>query len=339
MPRRNARISDELRKKIVEKYEDGEDYIGLAADIGIKRTTAIAIAKRGRCRAAKRGGRRGSVAKITPADINILLSAIERNPTITLRELRRLINNKCSIATIWNHLQGQLYSYKLLRSEPVERNSTINIEKRKGFAVYYQQETRRKVHVDESNFNLFCRRNFGRAPVGQRATATARSSKGRNLCIILAVDDSGSVVHYELHMGSIKNVFASFMTTLSDKLFGEDCVIFMDNAPIHKRADVFAGVQENHIVRHFDAPYSPQLNPCEGCFSVLKSGVKEFLARQDPALDASNAQGTLRNYREALLETAAEQGMQLITRDKVRAFYRKVDQIIANCANGLPLSD
>ena len=47
MTRPYARISDEVRRAIVEKFEKDEDYVALAAELGIKRTTAMSIAKKG----------------------------------------------------------------------------------------------------------------------------------------------------------------------------------------------------------------------------------------------------------------------------------------------------
>ena len=41
--RRNARISEEDKQRIIEKYEANEDFLVTAADLGIKRTTAYGI--------------------------------------------------------------------------------------------------------------------------------------------------------------------------------------------------------------------------------------------------------------------------------------------------------
>ena len=41
--RRNARISEEDKQRIIEKYEANEDFLITAADLGIKRTTAYGI--------------------------------------------------------------------------------------------------------------------------------------------------------------------------------------------------------------------------------------------------------------------------------------------------------
>ena len=98
--------------------------------------------------------------------------------------------------------------------------------------------------------------------------------------------------------------FSQFMTHLSEKLGEKDCVIYMDNAPIHRAVRNFEGVHERHEIHRFDAPYSPQLNPVEGCFGIVKASVKRQLRDFNPELDPQNANfegQTLTAYRQARL--------------------------------------
>lgn len=230
----------------------------------------------------------------------------------------------------------------MLRQEPIPRNSQQNIELRRQFAVDYQNETRRKLHLDETNFNLLTVRKFGRSPVGSRAVVPVRASKGVNLNVILIIDDGGSVVRMESHLGSIKNKFKDFMTALSSDLEGEEVIIYMDNAPIHVKTDNFTGVRPEHIVRRFDAPYSPQLNPCEFCFSVLKSGIRRVISSSDPQNDPVSAAANstiLAQVRARILQDALNISKEELSRSKIRGFYRLVDRQIALCSQGLPLRD
>ena len=241
---------------------------------------------------------------------------------------------------MYKRLDGRLITYKMLRQEPVARNSAENIEKRRQFSVDYQNETRRKVHLDETNFNLLTLRKFGRSAVGSRALIPVRASKGVNLNVILAVDDNGLIVRMESHLGSIKEKFKSFMTALSSDLEGDEVVIYMDNASIHVKAENFECVRPEHTIRRFDAPYSPQLNPCEFCFSVLKAAIRRYLSSNNPHTDRNAAANTtLAHVRARLLQDTLDSAMEELTRLKIRNFYRLVDRQIANCARGLPLRD
>ena len=47
--------------------------------------------------------------------------------------------------------------------------------------------------------------------------------------------------------------------------------MIIDNARFHHRSDVVAKLAESHIILKFLLPYSPQLNPIEEFFSMLKA--------------------------------------------------------------------
>ena len=118
------------------------------------------------------------------------------------------------------------------------------------------------------------------------------------------------------------------MTHLSEKLGEKDCVIYMDNAPIHRAVRNFEGVHERHEIHRFDAPYSPLSNPVEGCFGIVKASVKRQLKDFNPELDPQNANfegQTLTAYRQARLLALVPGALEELTRDKVRGFYRRVE--------------
>ena len=48
-------------------------------------------------------------------------------------------------------------------------------------------------------------------------------------------------------------------------------VLIMDNARIHKTDEVQRILREHNIAFRFTVPYSPQLNPIEEFFSMLKA--------------------------------------------------------------------
>lgn len=63
-------------------------------------------------------------------------------------------------------------------------------------------------------------------------------------------------------------------------------VIVTDNAPAHRRVETFVreylaedGVLNagRHVILRL-APYSPMLNPIEGCWNVLKTHMRRFMA-------------------------------------------------------------
>ncbi|KAL3312464.1 hypothetical protein Ciccas_008944 [Cichlidogyrus casuarinus] len=93
----------------------------------------------------------------------------------------------------------------------------------------------------------------------------------------------------------------------------------MDNAPIHRKTDNFRGVRMEHELRHFDAPYSPQLNPCEGVFSVMKARVRSYLEQACRPENDRNEAGdrSLIQFRTELLIRGLEVSLSALTRSKI----------------------
>lgn len=328
--RKYNKIGEKTKEIIIEEHKSGGNFIGLADRLGVNRRTAYDIVKKQTTINKPRGGVKVKCVKITSDLRRQLLEYLETHNDATLAEMRRHINNALSTSSIARILDRSLISMKQLRPKPVGQDTPENLEKRKTFATDYMTDHGHRIHIDESNFNLFLRRSRGRAPRGQRAFRTQRNSRGKNINILLAIDDSTIILHKSV-IGSTKDVFGPFMTELSNLLEDENCTFYLDNAPIHRKAENYIGVRQNHTVRRFDAAYSPELNPVEGCFSVIKSCIKRELRNTDPTHDTVSAQAsghTLAHHREQLLLNMIGPAIESLTRDKLRGFYRYVDEWI-----------
>ena len=92
----------------------------------------------------------------------------------------------------------------------------------------------RRVYIDETGFNLYTRRTYGRAPVGQRVNRIVGSQRGRNVTFLVAITPDVGVLRYESFDRGVNNEdVASFIRTLSVILDEEPAVLLMDNAPSH----------------------------------------------------------------------------------------------------------
>ena len=338
---RYMKITPDMKKMIIKEHERGGDPIDLAERLGIKKRTAYNILQKTSTETRKRGGRRENCVKVTDEIKSTLLIYLEEHNDATLKELKDAVNGVVSISTIGNVLDGEAITTKQLRPVPVGKNTPENIERRRIFSDFYQNDHGHRIHVDECNFNLFTRRNVGRAPKGQRTYRPLHNARGRNVNILLAIDDS-KVVLWRAVLGSCKNDIEQFFADLSAELGEETCTIYMDNAPVHRKASNFERVKSNHTIKLFTAAYSPELNPVEGCFSVIKSFIKQQLRMHDPSQDhqrASELNTTLCNYREQKLVSMVEPSIRLLTREHLRNFYRHVDKWITKAANKEPFSE
>ncbi|KAE8907420.1 hypothetical protein PF005_g2451 [Phytophthora fragariae] len=86
-----------------------------------------------------------------------------------------------------------------------------------------------------------------------------------------------------------------------------EIVLVLDNAPCHTKAeDVFDEEQFEGAEVLKLGSYSPMLNPIGNAFSVYKSAVKSFLARQRPAILRVPEAVTIRVHRSKFLELEAD---------------------------------
>ena len=124
-----ARIPGMDRTRILQSYEDGEDFVQVAETLGIKRTTAYSIirnyAMTGRSVPLARGGGRPLLLDRESKDFFVGL--IEEDPMITLQSMKERYRVAfpdkpvVHISTISRALDGQLITLKKSHDLPMGR--------------------------------------------------------------------------------------------------------------------------------------------------------------------------------------------------------------------------
>lgn len=116
---------------------------------------------------------------------------------------------------------------------------------------------------------------FNQAPAyayerkGRRAVVSRPGPRGKRVSLMLCISPQGLVGHRWL-WGGVKSVhFRDFIEALPGS-----GTMLLDNASIHKAA---ARSTRHRLM--FLPPYSPQLNPVELCFNVLKSTTRRSCIR------------------------------------------------------------
>ena len=86
MPRQSIPVSD--RQRLIDRYNDNEDFLTLAQELGIQQTTAYSIiakyVRSGEVEARHGGGRQ---PKVDNESIDFVVLLIQATPTITLHDL------------------------------------------------------------------------------------------------------------------------------------------------------------------------------------------------------------------------------------------------------------
>lgn len=122
--------------------------------------------------------------------------------------------------------------------------------------------------LDECGFLFNQAPSYAYSRKGTRAVVSRPGPRGKRVSLMLCISPQGRVGH-EWFWGGVKSHhFRGFLTTLP-----KEGTIVLDNASIHKTVKDAA----QRLV--FLPPYSPQLNPVELCFNVLKSHVGRTCVR------------------------------------------------------------
>ncbi|KAF0702763.1 hypothetical protein AaE_015729 [Aphanomyces astaci] len=87
-----------------------------------------------------------------------------------------------SVQTISRHILGMLYTVKQVRIEPATCNNDINKQKRREFALKLKQHQDNGdyiVYYDETNYNVYCKRSFGRSKKEREPPSCCRRRRAR----------------------------------------------------------------------------------------------------------------------------------------------------------------
>jgi len=147
------------------------------------------------------------------------------------------------------------------------------------------------------------------APKNQRAYDKKPSSRGSNISMAGAIKESGmqALYPYDGAVNSCK--FINFIETKLWPKMSKDDVIIMDNCSTHHSKAVRACLKRLCIEVLYMPPYSPELNPIEEAWSVIKRKLERKKARTIPdyvdglldaciSIDSNKSQGFFKHAAE-----------------------------------------
>lgn len=243
------------KKRVYDAFVSGRDWRLVAAHNSVSEATARRVIKSGRWENKQRGGARDVCTKITPSIRTALEEYVNVHCSITLKQMVLWLAFEHEVhvseQTISRHLLGMLYTLKQTRIEPSTCNSEVNKEKRRVFAeqlIMHQNDRNYILYYDETNYNLYCKRNYGRSKKGDRAVVVLPPSQGPNLQLQCAVSVDDGLLCYEMVTGSIRmENNAAFVERIyeavkSSAVYRENyadkkIVIVFDNAGAHHQTE------------------------------------------------------------------------------------------------------
>lgn len=326
----------DARRKILEVHENGGDWKSVCEVYEVNERTAYDWIRQNQREPRPKGGCKTS--RKSPELINALLKWIENDCQITLKQCRELLLQEFQINvcvnTVKNWLDCELISVKAVRPAVQNVNSQENKEKRSQYVsslMNARSKNRTIIWIDETNFNLFCRRKQGRSKIGCRSTVITPNSKGSNLHCIAAMS-STRLIHFECRRGSFKGEdckrwFRELINTCADQGINAPTIV-CDNAPVHSQLETVIQAGEDVELLRL-APYSYLINPIELAWSSFKSAVKDGLKREMPRiLNYTRRDGgpTICEHRMQILEAIALVAKNTLTAEKLMRFANHVER-------------
>jgi transposase len=241
--------------------------------------------------------------KMHSTALRAIQSAIDRNGFITAEALRSHVQAhlhlklSSSCIRFWMRRLG----YTRKKAQRVVTRPDL-AEKRELFARERQRDwnTDNVVSIDESAIYFDMRPSYGYARRSQRLAVAKHAAARCRWSLLMAVSND-RVLGWKLIKGSVTSlVFADFVSTLD--MGGRD-TLFMDNASIHKTLAVRSALNDRGIKPVFVPPYTPQFQPIEHCFAVVKHAYRRSCA-EDPPPHQSTTDQVATLGATAMLESA-----------------------------------
>lgn len=146
-------------------------------------------------------------------------------------------------------------------------------------------EALRLVFLDETGSNVTMTRRRARSRRGCPVYGTVPLNRGKNLTVVGAVRADGGLVAWRSMDGAMTGArFLAFVVEALIPALRPGDVLVLDNLSAHKTRAVRAALVEADVGVLYLPRYSPEFNPIELCWAVVKSRLRSIGARTREAL-------------------------------------------------------
>ena len=140
------------------------------------------------------------------------------------------------------------------------------------------------VFLDEAGVNLGMTPLYGRSPKGRRLHVKKSAKRASNISLIGAMKKDGLRALYPYDGPIDGHRFLHFIETQLVPSLDPKDVVVLDNLRVHHIPAAKKLLNDAGIDVIFLPPYSPELNPIENAWSVLKAKIKKAKARTIAAI-------------------------------------------------------
>lgn len=277
-------ISDSTRIQICSKYTNGKSIAVIAAEVDIQYKAVANIIRTYKLtgRMISKKNRKSKPKKINTDIKTFIDQLIFDDVSVTLKMMKQKINERFNVSVSKSSIQRTLatfnYSFKRVVCVPQARNTRRNIECRYLYAQdMILTDENKIIYIDEFGISCSSRKSYGRSLIGTSPIKTVAAVRSRNFSTCAAMIKNRLLYFKTIDCAYNTEKYGEFLRDLLvtlNNLNMFNCILIMDNCPIHKAASLREMVEANGHTIKFLPPYSPQLNPIEEVFSKWKNDIK-----------------------------------------------------------------
>ena len=142
------------------------------------------------------------------------------------------------------------------------------------------------VYIDESGIEESLCREYGRAQRGQKISGERTGKKAQRLSIIAGLNQKELVAPFYFKGYCDTEVLNSWLENILLPCLKVGQTIIMDNASFHKSTKTKQLLENQGCKLLFLPTYSPDLNPIEQQWAILKARIRKLKTPQQPLEDA-----------------------------------------------------
>lgn len=273
----------DLRTKIVSAYEAGKTSIRkVAKQFMVTPKTVVSFIKLKRATGNLEPKKSGNP---TPSELEahkeLIVATVEAHPDWTLWQYCEEIGEKTGVYVTTGAMCRYLKKQKLTLKKKTYRSEKASSEECQQERLDYWREVKDVkpedlICIDETGIWQGMERAMARSLEGRRAFSYRKSYKGQKHTVIGAISIDGLVCIKTIKDSMNGEDFKTFVREDLCPKLSHGKVVVMDNLKIHKSEEVQKMIRDAGAKPLYLPRYSPDFNPIEMLWSVLKSFIRKF---------------------------------------------------------------